>query len=190
MGCAAGQYKVVDPAARLFHLNASMFAVPLPGHQRDVESSASVHVRPLRSSRWLSAPGREMTQSETVTLFNDPCIMAPATSIDRAIVWDTSAERTVCARFANAGHTIDAVVSFNDSGELTNRVSNDRFQASPRREEHAADFVVDPAARIFVIEAVRLASSGEGRWQEHSAEYAYIELTTDDVQYNVSPTGQ
>jgi hypothetical protein len=33
--------------------------------------------------------------------------------------------------------------------------------------------------------SVRLASGGEGRWHEPGREYAYIELTIDDVQYNV-----
>jgi hypothetical protein len=35
--------------------------------------------------------------------------------------------------------------------------------------------------------AVRLASRGEGRWHEPDGEYAYIELTIDEVQYNVRP---
>ena len=32
---------------------------------------------------------------------------------------------------------------------------------------------------------VRLASGGEGRWHEPGGEYAYIELTIDDVKYNL-----
>jgi hypothetical protein len=34
---------------------------------------------------------------------------------------------------------------------------------------------------------VRLASGGEGPWHGHGGEYAYIELTLDDVEYNVWP---
>jgi hypothetical protein len=32
---------------------------------------------------------------------------------------------------------------------------------------------------------VRLPSEGQGRWHDTDGEYAYIELTVDDVQYNV-----
>jgi hypothetical protein len=30
-------------------------------------------------------------------------------------------------------------------------------------------------------------SAGEGRWHGPEGEYAYIELTIDDVEYNVAP---
>ena len=35
--------------------------------------------------------------------------------------------------------------------------------------------------------AMRLPSGGEGRWHEADGEYAYIDVTIDDVQYNVQP---
>ena len=69
-----------------------------------------------------------MTQGETVTMFNDMCIMAPATLIDPAIDWEAVDAHTARARFTNAGHTIHAELSFNEAGELTNFVSDDRFQ--------------------------------------------------------------
>jgi len=31
-----------------------------------------------------------------------------------------------------------------------------------------------------------MASGGHGRWHEPEGEYAYIDLTLDDVRYNVS----
>jgi hypothetical protein len=35
--------------------------------------------------------------------------------------------------------------------------------------------------------AMRLQSGGEGRWHDAKGGYAYIDLTIDDVQYNVPP---
>jgi hypothetical protein len=32
---------------------------------------------------------------------------------------------------------------------------------------------------------IRLASGGDARWHEAGGEYAYIDLTIDDIQYNV-----
>jgi hypothetical protein len=37
--------------------------------------------------------------------------------------------------------------------------------------------------------AARLAAAGEGRWHEPGGAYTYIELTIDDVEYNV-PDGE
>lgn len=45
MPLVAEQYNVIDPAARLFYLTASMFAVPVQGYHRYVGSSASMRVK-------------------------------------------------------------------------------------------------------------------------------------------------
>jgi hypothetical protein len=42
-----------------------------------------------------------------------------------------------------------------------------------------------PLADYRPFGPVRLASGGEAQWHEPSGDYAYIELTLDDVQYNV-----
>jgi hypothetical protein len=42
-----------------------------------------------------------------------------------------------------------------------------------------------PLAGYRSFGPVRLASGGEARWHEPGGDYAYIELTLDDVQYNV-----
>ena len=132
------------------------------------------------------AAGDRMAQAETVTMFNDMCIMAPAALVGPAIAWQSVDARTVKARFTNAGHTIQAVLSFNDAGELTDFVSDDRFQASsdgtPRRTRWST-----PIHGYHAYGGVRLASGGEGRWHDADGGYAYIHLTIDDVQYNVRP---
>jgi hypothetical protein len=187
MALAAEQYNVVDPPARLFYLNASMFAIPVQGYHRYVGSSASMRVKAAALVPVVTAAGTEMTRGETVTLFNDMCLMAPATLIHPAITWEAVDTRTTRARFTNAGHTIDAVLSFNDAGELTNFVSDDRYQASPDGTSMRPLRWSTPIAGYRTYGAVRLPSGGEGRWEEPEGEYAYIELTIDDVQYNVRP---
>ena len=125
---SAEQYSAVAPAARLFYLTGSMFAVPVQGYHRYVGSAASMRVKAAGLVTVVAADGPEMTQGETVTLFNDMCVLAPATLIDPAIKWDALDARTTRALFTNAGHTISAELSFNDAGELTNFVSDDRSQ--------------------------------------------------------------
>jgi hypothetical protein len=186
MGLSAEQYNVVHPAARMFYLTASMFGVPAQGYHRYVDSSASMRVKAAALVPVATAAGREATQAETVTLFNDMCLMAPATLIDPAIEWDAIDARTVRARFTNAGHTIHAELSFNEAGELTNFMSDDRYAVASDGTMRSLRWST-PVAAYRQFGPVRLVSRGEGRWHEPDGEYAYIELTIDDVQYNVAP---
>ena len=79
----------------------------------------------------VNAKGPEMNQGETVTLFNDMCLMAPATLIDKEkIRWEADGSLSARAKFTHMGNTISARLSFNQAGELTDFVSNDRFFSS------------------------------------------------------------
>ena len=187
MPFASEQYNVVNPPARLFYLNASMFAIPVQGYHRYVEASASMRVKAAALVPVAAAEGDQMTQAETVTLFNDMCIMAPATLIDPALEWEAVDARTVKGRFTHAGHTIAAMLSFDDAGELTNFVSDDRFQTSAANKTTRQVRWSTPVHDYRTYGAVRLASRGEGQWHDAEGHYAYIELTIDDVQYNVRP---
>jgi hypothetical protein len=185
MSLAAEQDNVVDPPARLFYLNASMLGIPVQGYHRSVGASASMRVKAAGLVPLATARGDEMTQGETVTFFNDLCVMAPATLIHPGITWEAVDARTARARFTNAGHTIAAILSFNDAGELTNFVSDDRYQTSPDGTSMRLVRWSTPISGYRTYGAVRLPAGGEARWHEPDGEYAYIELTIDDVQYNV-----
>jgi hypothetical protein len=185
MPIRAEQYNFMDEPARLFYLNASMFMIPVQGYHRYVGPSATMVVKAAALVRVAEASGDEMTQAETVTLFNDMCVMAPATLIDPAIAWEEVDARTARAVFTNAGHTIRAELSFNDAGELVNFWSDDRYQTSPDGTGNTRVRWSTPIGGYRSFGSVRLASEGEGRWHEPDGEYTYIQITIDDVQYNV-----
>ncbi|MGE0448846.1 MAG: DUF6544 family protein [Vicinamibacterales bacterium] len=185
MPITAEQYNFVEPPARLFYLDASMFGIPVQGYHRYVGDDASMRVKAAALVPVVTESGSEMTRSETVTLFNDMCVMAPATLISSEIAWEASTPRSVRARFTNAGQSIRAELSFNDAGELTNFVSDDRSAASPGNGALTRVRWSTPLRDYREFGPARLASVGEGRWRDAEGEYNYIELTIDDVQYNV-----
>jgi hypothetical protein len=187
MPLRAEQYNFVDEPARMFYLTGSMFAIPVQGYHRYVGPSAAMTVKAAALVPVVQVSGDEMTQGETVTMFNDMCIMAPATLIDPAIKWEPIDDRTARASFTNGGHTIRAELTFNEAGELTNFWSDDRYQTSPDGKSVKKVRWSTPLGRYRSFGPVRLASGGEGRWHEPEEDYAYIELTFDDVQYNVRP---
>ena len=162
-----------------------MFTIPVQGYHRYVGPSATMRVKAAALVPVVDVSGPEMDQGETVTMFNDMCVMAPATLIDPAIVWEAVDAHTARASFTNAGHTIRAELSFNEAGELTNFRSGDRYRTSPDGKTATRVRWSTPLGRYRAFGAVRLASGGEGRWHEPGQDCAYIELTIDDVQYNV-----
>ena len=99
----------------------------------------------------VDASGPEMDQSETVTLFNDMCLFAPASLVDPAIAWEPIDRTTARAAFSNAGHTIRAELSFNDAGELIDFRSDDRYQVSPDGKSVRKHPLVHAAARLSPV---------------------------------------
>jgi hypothetical protein len=185
MRLAAEQYNFVDQPARLFCLNGSMFMIPVEGYHRYVGPLATMNVKAAVLVRVVAASGNEMTQAETVTMFNDMCVMAPATLMSPAIAWEAVDAHTARGRFSNAGYTIRAELSFNDAGELTNFWSDDRYQTGSESKSVNKVRWSTPLSGYRPFGPVRLASGGEGRWHGPDGEYAYTELTIDDVQYKL-----
>jgi uncharacterized protein DUF6544 len=146
----AGRRRFVGEPARFFYLNGSMMMVPVQGYHRYAGASATMTIKAAALFRVAEAAGRETTQSETVTLFNDMCVMAPGTLIDRSITWD------------------------------------DRYQLAPDGSMRKLRWST-PLTDYRTRRDFHLASAGEGRWFDPAGEYAYIELTIDDVEYNVHP---
>lgn len=117
---------------------------------------------------------------------NDTRSRVTAAAADSTIEWQPVDAHTVRARFTNAGHTISADLLFDDAGMLTNLVSPDRYQSMGGGGMRKLRWSTPMwAHRQYGL--VRLPGVGEARWHEPEGEYAYIQLTIDDVQYNVGP---
>jgi hypothetical protein len=185
MPFTAEQHNVFGEPARLFYLRASMRGVPVHGLHAFVGPHATMHVKAAGLVTVARAAGPEMDQAETVTLFNDMCVLAPATLIDPAIAWEPLDDRRARAAFTHAGRTIRAELQFTADGELVDFVSDDRRALSTDGTTLRAVRWSTPLRDYRPFGSVRLASRGEGRWHEASGTYAYIELTVDGVEYNV-----
>ena len=179
----AEQHNFFDRPARLFYLTASMFMVPVHGYHRYVGPSATMNVKAAGLFPIVAASGPEMDRTETVTMFNDMCMLAPATLISPAVAWEAADARTARAAFSNAGHTIHAELVFNDAGELIDFWSDDRSQIASDGSARQLRWST-PLGAYRSFGQVRLAAGGEARWREPDGEYAYIEIAIDTVEYN------
>jgi len=183
MPFTAEQYNFVGrESARLFYITGRMLGIPFHGLHDYLGGSAAMRIKVGGLVTVAEGAGPEMTRAETVTLFNDMCVMAPATLIDPSITWRELDGRTVRASFTNAGHTIGAELQFNDAGELVNFWSDDRLAAVDG--EMKSIRWSTPLRDYRTFGQLRLAARGEGRWLAPEGEYAYIELEIDDIAYN------
>ena len=147
-----------------------------------------MRVRALSIVPVVDASGVDFSRTETVTLFNDMCIMAPATLVDPAIRWEKVDETTVTATYANGPHTIRAVLVFNDTGALVNFWSDDRPALAPDRTTFLPQRWSTPVGGYRAQGPFRLASRGEARYAAPAGEYAYIEFDGLEVSYDLTQT--
>jgi hypothetical protein len=183
MSASVEQYEFFDPPGRLFFMRAWRFGVPADVYHRYVGSEATMRVRVAGVFNVTDVGGPEPTQSETVTLLNDMCCLAPATLVAAPIQWTPVDERTAKASFANAGYTIAAVLSFDANGDLVNFESDDRYQSDEKGHRRFPWSTPLRAYRDFA--GYRLASEADVRWHEPSGEWIYGQFALKEIVYNV-----
>jgi hypothetical protein len=169
-----------DPA-RLFFIEAAMLGFPLDVLHVFVGRSATMRVKAGSLVRIVDAAGPAMDQSETVTVFNDLCVLAPSALLDASIAWEEIDSRHVRGAFTRGPHTVRAVLAFNDADELIDFVSDDRFAGVvPQRWS-------TPLRRYRSFGTTRIAADGDGRWQpaDPQGAFTYIEFHVDDIAYDV-----
>jgi hypothetical protein len=176
-----------DPV-RLFFIDATMLGLPLDVLHVFVGPSATMRVKAASLFRMVNAAGPEMDQGETVTVFNDLCVLAPAALLDAPIAWETIDSHRVRGAFTRGAHTVSAVLVFNDAHELTDFVSDDRLAASADGKRFVAQRWSTPLRGYRSFGATRIAAIGEGRWHapDPDGEFTYIEFHVDDIVYNAT----
>jgi hypothetical protein len=186
MPFVADQQSFADEPARLFLMRARMFGLPVFVFHRLVDGHATMQVKIAGAIPMVDAKGDVMDRSEAVTLFNDMCLLAPGTLLDRHIVWEPVDARTVRAQFANGTQTIAATLHFGDDGLLTNFVSDDRSRSSPDGKVFTQLRFSTPVRDYRDFGDARLAAHGEARWSLPQGEFTYGEFDLMSVSYNGS----
>jgi hypothetical protein len=177
------QYNFMREPTRLFFLRATMKGLPVAGYHRYVGDSASMDIRLLSMATVAEEKGAEIGISETVTFFNDMCVMAPATLIDPRIKWLQVDGSNVLASFSTDKHTVSAWLYFNDQGQLTNFVSNDRYA---RHEDGSLERLPwsTPLQDYKGINGHKLATYADVIYQYPEKEFCYGKFKTINIEYN------
>lgn len=176
----------LDPF-RLFSMDATMAGIPVDVLHTFLGPDARMQVRLLGALTMVSASGPEMGRSETVTLFNDLCVMAPAALVDEHIEWRDIDGHSVQGTYTNGFETVTAVLVFDDHGDLVDFVSDDRSQASSDGSGFTRMRWSTPLGDYRDVGGRRSATTGEGRWHAPDGAFTYLELEIDEVDLVTAP---
>jgi hypothetical protein len=184
MPFTAEQYNFLEEPARFFFMDATRSHLPVDVFHAFHGGAASMRVRFLSLVPLVNATGPEITRAETVTLFNDLCLLAPAALLDPAIRWDPIDERSARGHYTVGSNTISAMLSFNDEGELVNFASEDRLVQSAGGTRWTRQPWSTPVSAYRQFGPWRLSTRGEGRWHPPGGAFTYIELELLDLHTN------
>jgi hypothetical protein len=170
---------------RLFLMDAELFGFPVEVLHAFEDGAATMRVRALSMFTMVDAAGPAMDRGETVTIFNDLCILAPAALVDAPVTWQVLDEHHVRGAYTYGINTVTAELTFNDDHELVDFVSDDRSAAStdgtftPQRWS-------TPLAGYRTLGPWRLATFGEAHWHAPDGEFAYLEFRLDGITTNAA----
>jgi hypothetical protein len=128
---------------------------------------------------------RELNIAETVTVFNDLCLFAPASLIDRKIQWEERDPLTAKATFYNGQNKISAILFFNEAGQLVNFSSDDRYTIKPLKQYPFST----PASHYLPFKDRMVPTYGETIWHYPDGEFVYGKFHLKKILYNVSTNG-
>jgi hypothetical protein len=171
---------------RMFHITARMSGLPVDVLHVFSDQRASMRGRAGYLIPVLDATGPDLDRAETVTLFNDLCVLAPAALANAPISWQPIDARHTRGSFTLGRHIVTAELVFDHQHDLIDFVSDDRLRAEPGGHGFTRQRWSTPLDGYRTFGPRRLATGGEGRWHapQPEGEFAYLEYRLDDIRYN------
>jgi hypothetical protein len=177
------QYNFFHDPARLYYITSSLMGIPVDGLHAYVGDTATMKINAAWFFPMVNACGERLTMSETVTLFNDMCLFAPATLIAKDIIWEPVDPRTVWARFTHNGITISAMLYFAQSGKLTGFVSDDRYMSADGKNYARYEWST-PVKKYREFDGRKVPVACEAGWKMPEGDFTYIRFSLDEIAYN------
>jgi hypothetical protein len=181
----AEQFNTLDSPRRFFKMDATMKGLPVDILHAFDERGATMRVKLLSAFSMVDAKGADLTRAETVTLFNDLCILAPGALVSPRITWGPIDAHSARAHFTLHANTITADLRFNELGELVDFISDDRSAGSPDGRTFTRMRWSTPLRDHARMGPARVATHGGTMWHPASGSWAYGEFNLTSLAYNV-----
>jgi hypothetical protein len=181
----ATQYSEIKDVKRLYYMEMKMGGLPIVGLHKYEDTTAIMLIKLAGLVTVGDGRGEEMNKGETVTVFNDMCMFAPASLIEERIEWEVIDPLTVKGTFNNKGIKVSALLYFNEKGELINFVSDDRYY-SPTGKTYENIRWSTPVKEYKDYNGIRISSGGQAVWSFPEGDYCYARADIKDVEYNIT----
>ncbi len=175
------QYNFFDDPARLFFMKGKMKGILVPGYHDYQHETARMNIKLFGLFTVVHASGAVMNRAETVTLFNDMCLLAPASLISKYIEWEAIDSVSAKAIFTNGSNKITAALYFNPQGQLVNFVSDDRSDVNEMKPYRFST----PVKAYVQLDGRNVMQYGEAVWHYPEGEFVYGEFNLKSIEYNV-----
>lgn len=186
MAFTSDQVNTFDRPTRIFRMEARQFGVPFVALHRYVGEHATMQVRVAELFDVVDARGPQMNTSETVTMLNDMCMLAPAALLDADITWRQLDAHRLEASFTHAGNTVRAELTFDEGGDLIGFVSHDRYLSEDG--EHFENLPWSTPFRDHRdFAGVRIAGHGDAVWLREDGPFEYGRFELVSLEYDVGP---
>jgi len=175
------QYNTFDNMERLFFMEANVNNLPTKGYHFFKDGKAKMDIKLLSMIPVVSESSELLKKAETVTVFNDMCIMAPASLISENIKWEEVNDTEVIAHFTNDGITISAKLFFDDEGALINFYSDDRIDINGKKSYGFST----PLSRYKDVNGYMKPTYGEAIWHYPEGKFVYGKFDIESISYNL-----
>ena len=172
---------------RVFIMGATRSGLPVTVMHSFKDTTATMRAKVLSLFTVVDASGPEMDRGETVTVFNDLVVLAPAAIVDAPVQWTTLDAHHVRGRFFDGDQSVSAELTFDARHDLVNFVSDDRARAAPDGRSFTPQRWSTPLSGYREANGRRVLAAGEARWHapQPEGQFTYVELHLDDITYNV-----
>lgn len=177
------QFTFIESGTRLFYMTMNYNGIPISGIHNYHSKEALMKVKIFDLIKVVDKAGKEMQRIETVTYFNDLCIMAPGGLIEEDIIWEEIDDRTIKGTLRKHGHEVTATLYFNNDGMLNNFVSEDRVEISSEDFQNKVLWST-PMTKFSDVGDFYLPNEGSAVWHYPDKDFEYIRLKIQDVTVN------
>ena len=178
------QYNFFDDLTRIFYIRGKMFGIPVVGRDLYAEGKGNMIIRTAGLIPVADAKGPDMDTSGLVTMFNDMCLLAPATLIDGRIQWEPIDSLTARGTLEHNGKRVSATLYFNERGELANFVTDNRYYSPTGKTSKRVRWST-PAHDYRDFAGLKITSVGEGVWHFEEGDFPYARFNLKRVEYNL-----
>lgn len=169
--------------ARLFYIVAKKMGLSAKVAHIYRNETATMRGKLLGIFTIVDAKGEEANQAETVTVFNDICLLAPALLISKNIEWNVIDSLTVKAKYTNKKISIEAQLYFDKDGKLINFTSNDRYETKDGKVFYNYPWET-PISVYKNINGFNLPSKVKAIFKHPDSDFCYGEFELDKIEYN------